>query len=188
MNGDTTTHHPNKDCLCVKTVEVAKNQEKKPQSRCKIVMLMWTIVLVIMWIVIYATLSYFNLLWTVLLFYCSVVQNILNNRIAGPGGNVAHVVVVSCHLDVPLVTPASAPTVLDQPVVLTILRPIPHYQHSVERATVLVAVLIIVHSTFISSKPLHVSIDHHGHWTIVGHSILKILQDQSARIMYIGWQ
>ena len=63
MNGgDTTTHNSNKDCLCVKTVEATKNQEKKPQSRCKIVMLMWTIVLVIMWIVIYATLSYFNLL------------------------------------------------------------------------------------------------------------------------------
>ena len=63
MNGgDTTTHNPNKDCLCVKTVEVAKNQEKKPQSRCKIVMLMWIIVLVIMWIVIYATVAYFNLL------------------------------------------------------------------------------------------------------------------------------
>ena len=42
----------------------------------------------------------------------------LNLRIRGRGGNAAHIVLVTSHFDVSLITPFFAPGVLDQPVVL----------------------------------------------------------------------
>ena len=46
---------------------------------------------------------------------------ILDDRVAGLGGNAAGVLLVSGHLDVSLLSPGGAPAVLHQPVVLVLL-------------------------------------------------------------------
>ena len=48
-------------------------------------------------------------------------QRILDERVAGRGGDTAVVLLVTGHLDVTLVTPGLAPAVLHEPVVLAVI-------------------------------------------------------------------
>lgn len=68
--------------------------------------------------------------------YSSTGHNALHQGVAGHGGDAAHVLVVSAHLDVPLLPPLAAPGVLDQPVVpgpdpRTLLVTVAHRRHPV---------------------------------------------------------
>ena len=59
------------------------------------------------------------------------VTVLLNERIARHGGNSTHVAGVSCHLDVPTLSPHFSPRVFDDPVVSLIAGSIAHCKNGV---------------------------------------------------------
>ena len=60
-----------------------------------------------------------------------VLRQGLDEREAGSGGDSTHVVLIPGHLHISRIAPASAPAVLDQPVIPPILRAVANHQHCV---------------------------------------------------------
>ena len=95
----------------------------------------------------------------------------LDDRIAGLGSDATGVLLIPRHLDVSLLSPGGAPAVLNQPVVLVLLRAVAHHQNTVVQVGT-VALVVVVNPRLVEVEGRTAGVNTNRDGTDCGRSFL----------------